>query len=113
MIGGLFEEHPQEDQLENPNLPEPEMEAEVMVNNQPEKPIRDSEREQQAGDKGEVRGDPNILKLMELMNSMNETSKKTNEKIDRNSEESVSYTHLDSNKCFVRICLTSLYSANS
>ena len=44
--------------LENPDLPEPEMEAEVMANNQPEKPIRDSEREQQAGDKGEVRGDP-------------------------------------------------------
>ena len=35
--GELLEEHPQEDQLENPNLPEPEIEAEVMVNNQPVK----------------------------------------------------------------------------
>ena len=43
-------------------------------------PTQDKEMEPQAGDKGEVRGDPNILKLMELMNSMNE-------KLDRNKEE--------------------------
>ena len=35
--GELLEENPQEDQLENPNPPEPEIEAEVMVNKQPVK----------------------------------------------------------------------------
>ena len=34
-------------------------------------PTQDEEMELQAGDKGEVRGDPNILKLMEMMNNMN------------------------------------------
>ena len=37
-IGELLEENPQEDQLEDPNPPEPEIEAEVMVNNQPVNP---------------------------------------------------------------------------
>ena len=36
--GELSEENPQEDQMENPNPPEPEIGAEVMVNNQPIKP---------------------------------------------------------------------------
>ena len=51
MIEELIEEDAQEDQQEETT--------------------QDKEMEQQAGDKGEVRGDPNLLKIMELMNNMN------------------------------------------
>ena len=40
--GELSEEHPQEDQLENPNPPEPEIETEIMVNQQPVKPTEET-----------------------------------------------------------------------
>ena len=52
-----------------------------------EEPTQDKEMEPQAGDKGEVRGDPNIIKLIELMNSMKEEVKQTmNDKFDKNEE---------------------------
>ena len=40
--GELSEENTQEDQMENPNPPEPEIEAEVMVNDQPIKPTEET-----------------------------------------------------------------------
>ena len=46
-------------------------------------PTQDEEMELQAGDKGEVRGDPNILKLMEMMNN---NLKEMNKKFDKNEE---------------------------
>ena len=40
VIGEWLEEQPQEDQLENPNLPQPEQEVEVMIGDQPTKPTQ-------------------------------------------------------------------------
>ena len=48
MIEEMIKEEAQGDQPDNPTQPEPEVE--VIVGNQSEKPIQDSEREQQAGD---------------------------------------------------------------
>ena len=55
--------------------------------------VLDTEMEQQAGNQEEARGGLNWEKLMELMSSMKEQNKQTNEKID--SIKAVSYTHLD------------------
>ena len=82
--GELSEEHPQEDQLENPNPPEPEIEAEAMANNQPEKPIQDSEKEQRAGDHETAKGGPS---MQDLMNFIAELSRETNKKLDSDKEE--------------------------
>ena len=75
MIGELFEEDPQEDQPENPTIPEPEVEG--TVGDQPSKSTQKEE-----------------LSLQDIMNFIAETSRKTKEE----TREPVSYTHLDGYK---------------
>ena len=70
-----------------------EMEAEVIVNNQPEKPIQDSEREQQSGDHEPAKGGPS---LQDIMNFIAETSKKTDENFKK--QEQKIYNKMDQNK---------------
>ena len=103
MIGGLFEEDPQEDQPENPTQPEPEIEV---IN-------QDREREQQTGDTVENPPDKitpteerqQLMKFMmeqfgQINNNftkMNETSKKMKEEINENFDEK-----MDQNREFLK-----------
>ena len=61
----MIEEIIEEDAQEEPT--QPATEVEVIISDQPEKQIQDSEREQQAGDHDKAKGGPSMQDLMNFI----------------------------------------------